>query len=144
MASFVATYAGPVLVLLLVLLALSGNLLSSNPAVVLGQAAGIALMVSARMAFGRQSFNLGAQPAEGPLLRRGPYCVIRHPMYAGALLVFLTSALGHRTLVGGTIAVLAFVLILRRIQVEENLLGSRYPEYLQYASETKRIIPFLY
>ena len=132
------------MILLLVVLGLTGNLFSDNPLIIAGQLAGLALLVTARVAFGRQKFNISARPAEGPLLRRGPYRYIRHPMYAAALLVFLVSIAGHLSPLTAGIGILLLILIPWRIQLEETLLKSAYPDYAEYASETKRLIPFVY
>ena len=132
------------MVLLLIVLALTGNLFSSNPLIIAGQLAGLALLVSARIAFGRQKFNISARPAEGPLLRRGPYRYIRHPMYAAALLVFLVSIGGHLSPLTAAIGILLLVLIPWRIHLEETLLKSAYADYAEYTSNTKRLIPFVY
>jgi positive regulator of sigma E activity len=46
MSRFVLSYAGPFLVLLLVVLGLTGNLFSSDPFVIAGQLLGLALVIS--------------------------------------------------------------------------------------------------
>lgn len=144
MSVFLARYTLPVLILLLVVLAVQGELFSLNPLVIAGQCAGLLLIVSARISFARQRFNLTALPADGPLLQRGPYRFIRHPMYAGAALIFLATVLGHLSISTGAIGVIAFVLLLGRIQVEERLLRSRYPGFSEYVLRTRRIVPFIY
>ena len=76
----------------------------------------------------------------------GPYRLIRHPSYFGALLAFL--GLGVCLLNWISILVI-FVPItsafLFRIRVEESaLIGSLGNSYLEYSARTKRIIPFIY
>jgi protein-S-isoprenylcysteine O-methyltransferase Ste14 len=144
MSDFVASYTGFVLVLLLVLLALTGNLFSGDPPVIAGQILGLGLVISARIAFGRQRFNLSATPAGGPLLCVGPYRVIRHPMYAGALVFLIASVLGHLSLFTAAIGIVVLILIPWRIHLEESLLKSAYPDYAGYASKSSRLIPFIY
>jgi protein-S-isoprenylcysteine O-methyltransferase Ste14 len=144
MSRVLAVYAGPAAILLLLVLLLTGNLLSLNVLVIAGQLGALALTVSARVAFGSQRFNFTAHPAEGPLLERGPYRWIRHPMYAGAMLFFFATVLGHLSLLTVVVGGLVIVLLLARIQVEENLLAERYPGYEEYARRTKRIIPLIY
>ena len=76
----------------------------------------------------------------------GPYRLIRHPSYFGALLAFL--GLGVCLLNWISILVI-FVPItsafLYRIRVEESaLIGALGNSYLEYSARTKRLIPFIY
>ena len=144
MSRFVFSYAGPFMVLLLVVLGITGNLFSSNPLVIAGQLLGLALIIYARIAFGRQRFNISATPAEGPLLRRGPYRVIRHPMYTGASLLLIVSIIGHLSLFTAAIGILVLIIIPWRINLEESQLNATYPDYAEYALRTKKLIPFVY
>jgi protein-S-isoprenylcysteine O-methyltransferase Ste14 len=130
--------------LLLVLLGLTGNLFSSDPFIIAGQLAGLALLIAARITFGRQKFNISASPADGPLLSRGPYRLIRHPMYAGASLLLLVTIIGHLSPLTAAFGILVVIIIPWRIHLEEALLRSTYPDYAGYAAKTKRLIPFVY
>jgi protein-S-isoprenylcysteine O-methyltransferase Ste14 len=60
----------------------TGNLFSSSPVVIAIQVGAGLLLVWARLAFGRRSFHLAANPTEGGLVTDGPYRYIRHPIYA--------------------------------------------------------------
>ena len=144
MSRLILTYAGPLQVLLLLLLGVTGNLFSDDPLVIAGQILGLAVTVSARIAFGRQKFNISATPADGPLLRKGPYRVIRHPMYAGVLLMFIATVFGHPTILAAAVLLVDLIVILWRIQIEENLLKTTYPDYAEYSLKTTRLIPFIY
>ena len=144
MSRFIFSYSGPLMVLLLLVLGFTGNLFSGNPLVIAGQLVGLALVIYARMTFGRQRFNISATPAEGPLVRNGPYRFIRHPMYAGVSLFLLVSVIGHLSLFTAAIGILVLIIIPWRIHLEETQLKLTYPEYAGYASGTKRLIPFVY
>lgn len=61
-------------------LVVKNAVVSGNPAVILFQLAAIALMVWARVTFGRRSFHATANPTEGVLVTTGPYRFIRHPI----------------------------------------------------------------
>jgi protein-S-isoprenylcysteine O-methyltransferase Ste14 len=144
MNGFILKYAGPFMVLLLLILGLTGNLFSGDSLIIAGQVLGLALIIYARITFGRQKFNISAAPADGPLLSRGPYRVIRHPMYAGASLLLLVTIIGHLSLFTAAIGLLILIIIPWRIHLEEALLKSTYPDYATYASKTKRLIPYIY
>jgi protein-S-isoprenylcysteine O-methyltransferase Ste14 len=79
-----------------------------------------------------------------PLVTRGPYRCLRHPMYLAqaAIAVGAPLTLGCRwdlVLSGLALGVLA-----ARVALEEEALARTFPEYSRYASRTKRIVPFLY
>lgn len=80
------------------------------------------------------------------LVTTGPYRLLRHPSYTGALLaaVGFGVALGHWTsllaLLGGWTVGIAY-----RIRVEEAALrGAFGAAYDEYAARTRRLIPLLY
>ena len=45
----------------------------------------IGLMIAARITFGLRSFHAAANPTAGGLVTRGPYALLRHPIYAAVL-----------------------------------------------------------
>lgn len=80
------------------------------------------------------------------LIRSGPYRLLRHPSYTGALLTFYGFALALGS--GWSFAVIAIVVtaaFLWRIAVEEAVLRRAFPDtYAAYARQTKRLIPFVW
>jgi protein-S-isoprenylcysteine O-methyltransferase Ste14 len=78
-----------------------------------------------------------------PLVQHGPYRFIRHPAYAGYLLIAFGLALGYSSLIG-FVAILSFLLpaVIYRVRVEENLLGEHFGGIFEdYVSRTRRLIP---
>ncbi|MDM3929793.1 methyltransferase family protein [Mycobacterium intracellulare] len=93
----------------------------------------------------------GAEEFSSPPLRTaqnqhvvdtGPYRMIRHPGYTGALLVWIGLALASRS-VPATVLVAALMgrAYQRRIAAEEHLLQRALPEYGEYSRRTKKLIP---
>jgi protein-S-isoprenylcysteine O-methyltransferase Ste14 len=77
------------------------------------------------------------------LVVSGPYRYIRHPSYAGFLLLALGFALGYSSLIG-LIAVPLLLLpgLAYRMGVEEKLLVEQFgKEYLTYKGRTWKLIP---
>jgi protein-S-isoprenylcysteine O-methyltransferase Ste14 len=101
----------------------------------------MAFTVAALGALGK-SFSIIPQVRK--LVVRGPYRIVRHPMYVGEIACLLGS-----TLAGVSIAkILVFLLMLgcqvyRSIQ-EEKLLTTAFPEYADYAAKTARFFPGLF
>jgi protein-S-isoprenylcysteine O-methyltransferase Ste14 len=101
------------------------------------------LMIWARVTFGRRSFHLHADPTEGGLVTSGPYHYIRHPIYASILYFMWATALSHGAMVHVLLAILGSLGATLRILAEEKLVTEIYPEYREYASRTKRIVPMV-
>lgn len=75
----------------------------------------------------------------------GPYRVIRHPGYAGALLVWIGLALASRSAPAtSVVAALMGRAYQRRITAEETLLRQALPEYGNYSRRTKKLIPLVW
>jgi protein-S-isoprenylcysteine O-methyltransferase Ste14 len=105
---------------------------------------GALVLVLAGRALGR-GFTPLPKPAEGgELVERGPYGVVRHPVYSGGLLVAagISLALSPWSLVVSAILAVIWAL---KASVEERFLIERYPAYAEYRSRTRyRLVPFLY
>ncbi len=132
-----------VLVIAILYLIFSGNFFSQSPFVIVGQLLAVILSAWARRSFHGGQFSIHAEPNEGTMLRSGPYQFIRHPMYAAALLLVWSSVFGHLSLVTAAIGFVVTCVIAVRIVTEDQFLRLRFPEYIEYARQTKRVIPFL-
>jgi protein-S-isoprenylcysteine O-methyltransferase Ste14 len=107
-------------------------------------AAGIGVATWARVCLGRNWGMPMTVRATPTLVRRGPYRVVRHPIYSGLLLAMLGSALaeGHGWLAAVIASGAYFVISLR---VEEADMAALFPDDCpEYARHTKRLIPFVY
>ncbi|MFH2054516.1 MAG: isoprenylcysteine carboxylmethyltransferase family protein [bacterium] len=144
MKTIVKKFAVVVVILGLLFLVIRGDFLSPSPFVIGGQLLALAILVSARVAFGRQDFRIGADPGSGQLISDGPYRFIRHPMYAGALLLIWASIAGHWSLVNAVDGVIVSAVALYRVVLEEEALKEHYSDYAEYSLHTRRLIPFLF
>jgi protein-S-isoprenylcysteine O-methyltransferase Ste14 len=75
----------------------------------------------------------------------GPYRLVRHPMYAGALVMLLGVPLALGSLWGlVTIIPITFVIVWRLLD-EEKFLAGNLPGYSEYRSRVKhRLVPFIW
>jgi protein-S-isoprenylcysteine O-methyltransferase Ste14 len=107
-------------------------------------AIGVLLAVAGIAALGR---NLTATPRPKPgatLVERGPYRLVRHPMYAGAVLAAFGWALAiHGTLTLAYAAAL-FVFFDVKARREERWLREEIPGYAAYERRVPKLIPFFY
>lgn len=109
-------------------------------------AAGVALRWWAILSLGRLFTVDVAIAVDHPLIDHGPYRLIRHPSYAGALLALLGLALPLASLPALAALLLPCLAAYRyRIAVEEaalqRALGSAYSDYMR---RTWRLLPGLY
>lgn len=119
-------------------------LLGESPLPLVIQALSLGLMVWARVAFGKRSFHVAANPTTGGVVSTGPYGFIRHPIYAAALYFTWAGILSHLSVASVILGLCVIAGAAMRIVPEEKLVAQRYPEYAGYARRTKRIIPFLF
>jgi protein-S-isoprenylcysteine O-methyltransferase Ste14 len=79
------------------------------------------------------------------VVKTGPYRLVRHPSYTGALLIIVGVGLALQS--WGAVLVLLLVFGITfgyRIRMEEKVLVSELgDEYVQYKKTTKRIIPYI-
>jgi len=104
-------------------------------------AAGVALSVWGVRSLG-PSLTPGIEPLrDAPLVTRGAYAHLRHPIYAGVVLLLAGYALTWSnwtlTLIVGMVA---FQYFDAKARAEERWLMERYPEYQRYALHVRRRI----
>jgi protein-S-isoprenylcysteine O-methyltransferase Ste14 len=76
------------------------------------------------------------------VIRTGPYAVIRHPMYSGALIMLLGTPLALASWWGLIPFVLMVAVIVIRLLDEEKLLLANLPGYAEYATKVQyRLLP---
>ena len=101
--------------------------------------AGLAFAICSVAVLGR---CFGILPDVRGLVTRGPYRLVRHPLYLGELTAVLGIVLGSRRplLAGGTWLV-CVGLQLARTSYEERNIRAEFPQYDEYAARTRRLIP---
>lgn len=75
------------------------------------------------------------------LVRTGLYVYVRHPIYAGMLLVIIGLALLHPTSIFLAAWLLCSIFFFVQARLEEIDLMQRMPDYRQYMKEVPRFIP---
>jgi protein-S-isoprenylcysteine O-methyltransferase Ste14 len=90
------------------------------------------------------SRTVGVQEGQA-VVDRGPYRLVRHPAYTGALLTMVGLGFVLQSW-GAVLVLIAFfgVAFGYRIHVEEGVLTSKLGDaYVAYAQKTKRLIPYV-
>ncbi len=107
-------------------------------------AAGAAFFTAGLLTLGR---NLTPFPRPKPgatLIRRGPYRLVRNPVYAGGILLSLGTWLWHRRPLGLVGTALLILFFDAKASREERWLEQTFPEYPAYRRATSKLIPGLY
>jgi protein-S-isoprenylcysteine O-methyltransferase Ste14 len=83
--------------------------------------------------------------ADHELIRGGPYRIVRHPIYAGMLAIYLATALIWPPWIMAAIGLVLFVAGTEiRVHIEDSLLQSRFGrQFADYKAKTPAYIPFM-
>jgi protein-S-isoprenylcysteine O-methyltransferase Ste14 len=75
----------------------------------------------------------------------GPYAIVRHPMYAGAILFLFGTPLLLGSWYGVALAPVLVVAFAWRAVMEERTLAAQFPDYADYAARVRyRFIPLVW
>ncbi len=83
-------------------------------------------------------------PKDSRLVAKGPYKIIRHPMYSCLLLTTLMIVLDDLSIIRIAIWIILFIDLYIKLVYEEKLIIDRNSDYLIYKRGTKRLIPFIH
>ena len=118
---------------------------ANAPGWLLVEVLGLALGAWAILVMGPTRTNAVPDPRpDARLVERGPYAVIRHPMYTAVLLVFGALAFDAPSPLRLALWGVLLVDLLVKLHYEERLLDARLPGYAAYRARTKRLVPGLY
>lgn len=105
------------------------------------QIVGLGLTIVSIVFLGR---SIGVVAANRGVKTAGTYRVVRHPMYAGYLLVYLGYVASCPSLRNAGITALSFAALIARAIVEERFLTAD-PRYRDYLRQTRwRFLPYVY
>jgi protein-S-isoprenylcysteine O-methyltransferase Ste14 len=106
--------------------------------------AGLLFSVWARFVLGRNWSGTVTIKQNHELIQRGPYQIVRHPIYTGILMALLGTAFIYgitRCFVGIPIVALGFWL---KLQIEEQFMLQQFgAQYADYRQQVRALIPFV-
>jgi len=107
-------------------------------------AAGAAFALWARFTIGRNWSGTITVKQDHELMTRGPYAVVRHPIYSGLLLTLMGTALVAGEWRGIAAVILAFAGWFWKSRIEERVMTEQFgAAYEDYQRRVKRLIPFV-
>jgi len=120
------------------------NLIPSNIFILIGLAFFLILGI---WAVYTMNFRFNIAPdisSNSKLIVKGPYKFIRHPMYTSVLGISFYLIMNDINYFRIIIFTILLVNFLFKLDYEEKILISKFPEYSEYKKTTKKLIPFLY
>jgi protein-S-isoprenylcysteine O-methyltransferase Ste14 len=93
---------------------------------------GLGLVIAGKFTLGR---SFGIVPANRGVVVRGPYTVVRHPIYTGYLITHVGFLIAHPTPWNVMIAITADTALVVRALIEERVLGAD----VEYQSYCRRV-----
>ena len=108
-------------------------------------ALGLLVAIWSRKTLGRE-WSMDVELKQGhTLIERGPYALMRHPIYTGHLLMALGTAIASGLLVAFAGLASIFIGFWIKLKQEERLLLHHFPdEYPAYRARVKALVPYLF
>ena len=103
--------------------------------------AGTVFAISAVLVLGR---SISLLPEARRLVTRGPYALVRHPLYLGEMIAVAGVALQYLSAEALLLLGLVSAFQLQRMKYEELVLFQIFPEYGNYMARTARLVPGVY
>ncbi len=126
------------------LILVSGGPFARSLPLLVMEIAGIVLGIWAVVVMGRRNLNVSPLVKRGArLVTKGPYAVIRHPMYSAVLLTLWPLIVDRYSPFRLAVGLILTIDLMLKIGYEESLLKKQFPEYESHMKVTKRLIPFV-
>lgn len=81
---------------------------------------------------------------EGQLVKTGIYGLVRHPMYSGVIYLALAYGNWQMSWLHLLGSVILFTFFDAKSRKEEVLLTEKFPDYANYSTSVKKLIPWIY
>jgi protein-S-isoprenylcysteine O-methyltransferase Ste14 len=104
---------------------------------------GLVIAIWARVTLGGNWSARVTLKEDHELIQRGPYRIVRHPIYSGLLVMILGTAILAGQASGFLALFICFLGFWIKSRQEEKLLTRHLPGYQEYKARTKGLIPFL-
>jgi protein-S-isoprenylcysteine O-methyltransferase Ste14 len=126
-------------------LLLTGPIFARKPLCMFLEIFGIVLVFWAVIAMRTSKISVFPNLKEGAVfIGKGPYRIIRHPMYLAVVLLAISLVMEKFSLLRVAMLVLLVLNLLIKIEFEESMLEKEFKEYGRYSKRTRKLLPFIY
>lgn len=81
---------------------------------------------------------------DGQLVQTGVYGIVRHCLYSGLILLAIAFTGWTVSLTHGIATLVLFIFFDRKAAKEERWLSEKYPNYSEYQTRVKKLLPWIY
>ena len=107
--------------------------------------AGVMFAIWARITLGRNWSEIATLKQDHELIRRGPYALVRHPIYTGITFAIFGTAIFDGEIRSIILIVAILSLLTHKMKIEEQFMTAQFgSEYASYRQKTKAFVPFLW
>jgi len=107
--------------------------------------AGVAFAIWARLILGRNWSGMVTVKQDHELIRRGPYALVRHPIYTGIAFAGIGTAIFYGEISGLIVIVAMLSVLLHKMKVEERFMTEQFGSaYTDYQEKTKAFLPLVW
>jgi|JI10StandDraft_1071094.scaffolds.fasta_scaffold00736_15 protein-S-isoprenylcysteine O-methyltransferase Ste14 len=116
-----------------------------NPLAIALITTSILLLLGAILAMQSSKLRIRPEPmAAATLITKGPYKLIRHPMYTAVLIGCTALIIHDYNLIRLVMFVSLTLVLLIKLTWEEKMLSEKFHDYNNYMKTSYRLIPFLF
>ena len=110
------------------------------------QIIGFSLALWSVFVMGIGRFNIQPEvKKEALLITKGPYKVLRNPMYSGLILFFGATVIETLDIINISVFVILIIVLLSKIRLEEKYLSQKFGSgYNEYKEKSYRLFPFIF
>ena len=106
---------------------------------------GILLGVWAIWVMNESKMHIMPKPRSGAkLIRKGPYRIIRHPMYVAIIFSLTPLIITHFDWIRFWILLVLYINLVFKLTFEETLLVEYFEDYDEYRKSSWKLIPYLF
>jgi protein-S-isoprenylcysteine O-methyltransferase Ste14 len=105
----------------------------------------VLLLIWAILAMQTSKLRVRPEPSEtATLITKGPYKLIRHPMYTAVLIGCVALLIHEFSIIRLFMFVSLTLVLLIKLNWEEKMLDEKFIDYKSYSKTSYKLMPFLY